>query len=93
MSKLILRFKVMPSDSDVDFKAMEKEVISRIPKDVKLNYKREEPIAFGLKALILDLECEEKDGVSDEIENLITGSEMVGRAELIGVSRKSITVK
>ena len=83
----------MPSESEVNLDLLMKSIIEKIPREVKIKDKREEPIAFGLKALILDLECEERDGVMNEMESILSSSELVGRVELVGVSRKSTTLK
>ncbi len=47
----------------------------------------EEPIAFGLKALIVSFEQNEEDGNLDPIENALNGIEDVNSAEVVDMRR------
>ena len=65
----------------------------KISEKGKIIKSTEEPIAFGISALILDIVAEERSGITDELEELIKGSELVSGIEPIGVSRLSTTLK
>ena len=54
---------------------------------------KEEPIAFGVVALIADFVTDDKSGAMEEIENAIRSSDLVGEFEVMGASRISADVK
>ncbi len=54
---------------------------------------KEEPIAFGLVALIADFITDDKAGAMEEIENAIRKSDLVGEFEVLGASRISAEVR
>jgi elongation factor 1-beta len=83
MGQCAMTFKLMPTDVDVDFAKMRQSVISKIPKDAKLNGFREVPIAFGLKALEVSIILNDKTGGGDEIERLLAEIEDVSSVDLV----------
>ena len=82
-----VQFKIMPKDLDVDLKKLEEKVKAKIEsfKGV-FNESREEPIAFGLKALIVTFALSEKIEV-DKVENSIKEIKGVSSIELIDYRR------
>ncbi len=60
---------------------------------IKVRSSKEEPIAFGLVALIADFVTDDKAGAMEEIENAIRSSDLVGEFEVLGASRISADVK
>ncbi len=53
---------------------------------------KEEPIAFGLVALVADFVTDDKSGAMEQIENAIRSSDLVGEFEVLGASRISVDV-
>ena len=53
----------------------------------------EEPIAFGLKALVADFTLEDSEGQMDLLEDSIKKINLVGEIEVINVSRQSVKMK
>jgi elongation factor 1-beta len=89
---IVMRFKVLPVNAETSPEELKNKISNVLPKDIKIANYSEEPIAFGLRALILNLITDEKDGILDEVENAISSCEDVSSFELIGVSRASTKV-
>jgi translation elongation factor aEF-1 beta len=87
MGKIIIAYKIFPSESTVDLELL-KEKIKKQLSDIALNQRfAEEPIAFGLSALKVNMVIPEKEGILDETEKRITDLKEVGQIETLGVTR------
>lgn len=93
MSSLLYRVKVFPKGAETSSNALSDSISVRISEKGKIIRSTEEPIAFGISALIIDIVAEERSGITDELEELIKDSELVSGIETIGVSRLSTTLK
>jgi len=83
-----IQFKIMPEGLETDLdnlKADIKTVIETFESGI-LNDIKEEPIAFGLKALIVTIALSE-DEESDKVENALGEIEGVSSVELIDYRR------
>ncbi len=83
-----IQFKVMPKGLDVDLEELKskiKAVVETFESGV-FSEAKEEPIAFGLKALIVTIALSE-DEESDKVENAISDVEGVSSIELIDYRR------
>ena len=69
------------------------ESIQRKNENLVVRSSREEPIAFGLVALVADFVTDDKSGAMEQIENAIRSSDVVGEFEVLGASRISVDVK
>ena len=88
MSVAGIRFKIMPEGLDVnldEIKSKAKEVIESFEGGI-FSEAIEEPIAFGLKALIITLALPENQD-SDTVENKLSGVSGVSSVELIDYRR------
>jgi elongation factor 1-beta len=83
-----IQFKIMPENLEVDLEKLKEEVKTKVEsfKSGVFNEAKEEPIAFGLKALIITIALSE-DEESDEVENAIKKIESVSSVELIDYRR------
>jgi elongation factor 1-beta len=83
-----IQFKVMPESLDVDLEKLKSEIKSKVEsfESGVFNEAKEEPIAFGLKALIVTIALSE-DEESDAVENVIKEIEGVSSIELIDYRR------
>ncbi len=77
MTVVAVKIKLMPVSPDTDMKNLEKDVTSLLGKDGVKNAQFEiQPIAFGLKALVVmfgwpeDRELEELEGKFGKIKNV-----------------------
>ncbi|MHB1908350.1 MAG: elongation factor 1-beta [Nitrososphaerales archaeon] len=92
MPNLLVRVKIMPKDAEIKPNQM-LDSIKQNNQNVTVRSSREDPIAFGLVALIADFLTDDKAGAMEEIENAIRSSDTVGEFEVLGVSRISAEVK
>ncbi len=93
MGLVLFRIKVLPSEAGVDLDAMAKSIESKLPAKMAIRTRGKEPIAFGLEALLLDIQAPEEDGVSDSLEDSIRSANLVGDVQILGVSKLSTSLK
>ncbi len=87
MGKVIVQARVMPSSLDIDLKGLEtslKEVISEYG---EFGTSKEEPIAFGLKALVVSFVLEDKDGLMTSVEEAVAKIEGIQSFEVTDLRR------
>ncbi len=82
----------MPKEADIKPQQM-LEDIRRLNPKIEIRSSKEEPIAFGLVALIADFMTDDAAGAMDEVENAIRNSPLVGEFEVLGASRVSANVR
>lgn len=71
MAKMLVSMKIFPEDIVINLEDLKKKIEQTIPPDSKVLRFNEEPIAYGLKALIVHIIVpEEKE---DELEKIETG--------------------
>ena len=92
MATVIISLKIMPESPDVDMDALQKLVDVEIRKFGELNAEEEvritvEPIAFGLKALIVLFAMDESKGSTEPLENALNTLEGVNSVEVTDVRR------
>ena len=84
---VIAQLRVMPTDIDIDLNDLMERIKSSLPPNTKIKILREEPIAFGLKALVINILMEDKAGGTSPVEDTIKAQEGVENVEVIGVTR------
>ncbi len=69
MGSVIVSYKIFPTDITVDFEELKKKIESRLPAFASVYGFGEEPIAFGLNALLMQVKIpEDKSGMLEELE-------------------------
>ncbi len=68
MGDVLVTYKIMPEGVDVDFEKMKEEVKKRVGTLGKIAEFDLQPIAFGLKALVVKVIVKDEGGVADKIE-------------------------
>ena len=68
MGEVAAHVKVMPEDVETDFELLKKNLEAVLPDGVRLQGFKEEPIAFGLKALMVTVILADIEGGTDPIE-------------------------
>ena len=69
MGNVIISYKIFPTDIIVDFTDLKKKIEGCLPEFTSIYGFGEEPIAFGLNALIVHIKIpEDKSGVLDQVE-------------------------
>tara|TARA_Y100000310_G_C20595252_1_gene770168 strand:+ start:442 stop:714 length:273 start_codon:yes stop_codon:yes gene_type:complete len=87
MGTAIIKMKIMPTSPEVDLKAIEEKAKGIISKDTPSQIQsEEEPIAFGLTAVILTFTWDE-DKELDSLEEALRAIENVNSAEIIDMRR------
>ena len=83
MSEVIVGFKVLPKDVNIDLDKLEE----RIKSEIKPEKIQRQPIAFGLVALNVTKFIPDAEGELEKMENKIRSIEDVGEVEVIGMTR------
>jgi elongation factor 1-beta len=88
MGIALIKIKLMPSSPEVNLEEIKKEAkeIVENNKGTRVNFE-EQPIAFGLKALIIGFEQNEEDGELEPIENALKKIENVNSVEVVDMRR------
>ncbi len=88
MAKVVVSLKLLPSDVSVDLDALKIKIEKSLPKYASVHKFVEEPIAFGLVALIVHIVVpEETGGGLDEIEKVLKGMDEISEIETLMVRR------
>ncbi|MDG6915844.1 MAG: elongation factor 1-beta [Nitrososphaerota archaeon] len=85
----LIRVKAMPSGPEVPADQLLSAIKGVLEKDMVLKSSKEDPIAFGLYALIVDIVTPEAEGMPDRVEAAVAKAPMVTQSEVVGVSRMS----
>ena len=83
MGEVGLIYKVMPTGVEVDLQKIQDTIKGSLPKTAKLNLIEEKPIAFGLKALEVQIIMEDKTGGAEDVERFLSEIEGVASVEVI----------
>jgi translation elongation factor aEF-1 beta len=88
LAKVLVSMKVFPSDVTVDLKMLKEKIKRELPEGTSVIQFSEEPVAFGLVALIAHVTVpEDKPGVLDEVENKLRRIEEVNNVETFMMRR------
>ncbi len=87
MARVVVTLKVMPDDVDVDLESLLERIKTTIPEGTDVRATEIVPVAFGLKALRMNVAREESMGGTDDIEEAIGALEGVAQVEVEMVSR------
>lgn len=93
MGSYLVRLKVLPTGPEVPPQRLIESVKGSLEKEMTLKGSREEPIAFGLYAVILDIIVPEAEGTIDKVEQVVASAPLVAQSELVGASRLSSQLK
>ncbi|MGC8568789.1 MAG: elongation factor 1-beta [Nitrososphaeria archaeon] len=80
-NKVLVRIKILPNDIETK----PEDIINSI-KNFKVVRYTVEPIAFGLNAIIADIEMDEAEGGTDPLEEELKNNPLVSEVEVIAVS-------
>ena len=87
MARVIITLRVMPEDVDVDLDDLLDRIKKVIPEGTDVRATEIVPIAFGLKALRMNVARDESMGGTDDIEEAISAQDGVSQVEVEMVSR------
>ncbi|MCX6774994.1 MAG: elongation factor 1-beta [DPANN group archaeon] len=89
MADVIVKLKIMPTGPDIDLNTLQKNIEVKIKKfGAKLIHSvNQEPVAFGLKALVIVFLIDEKISNMEQLETSIKTDKNIVSAEVIDVRR------
>jgi translation elongation factor aEF-1 beta len=93
MGSYLVRIKVLPTGPEVPSQQLLDSIKGRLDKDMVLKNSKEEPIAFGLYSLTIDVVTPEVEGMIDKVEQAVAAAPLVAQSELVGASRLSSQLK
>jgi elongation factor 1-beta len=85
MGEVAARIKIMPSGMDVDLGKLKEALTKVVPAGARVHGFSEEPVAFGLKALIVVIKVGDIEGGTEKVEEAfskVKGVESVSVDEL-----------
>lgn len=85
MGEVAAKLKVMPEGTEVDMEKLKDEIKAVLPEGARLHGFAEEPIAFGLKALMVAVILSEGVTGTDGLEAAVASVEGVQSVEVEGV--------
>jgi elongation factor 1-beta len=90
MGSVIVTYKVFPEDIVKDFTPVKKEIESKLPKYAEVTGYGQEPVAFGLEALLVQIKFpEDQQGVVDELETALGQIKGISQVQTLMVRRTS----
>jgi len=90
MGSVVITYKIFPTGVEVDFEDLKKKIEAILPKFASVDGYGEEPIAFGLKALLMQVRFpEDQSGMLEELEKKLEGISEVSQLQTLMVRRTS----
>jgi elongation factor 1-beta len=88
MAKVLASIKIFPTEANIDLNALKTQIQGSLPAGATVQRFEEDPIAFGLVALIAHvLLPEDVEGKMDEVEERIRSVESVSEIQVQRVVR------
>ena len=90
MGSVIISYKIFPTDIIDDFSDLKKKIEQSLPEHASIYGFGEEPVAFGLKALIAYIKFpEDRTGLLDELEKGMEAINEISQIQTVMVRRTS----
>jgi len=90
MGSVIVAYKIFPADITTDLNELIKKIESALPKFASIQATGQEPVAYGLNALIAQIKIpEDQSGILDELEKELEGISEISQVQTIAVRRVS----
>jgi len=86
-TRIVGSYKILPEDVSIKPEVIKERIIKALPEDMKITASGEHPIAFGMVALIVDINFEEQDGLQDHLESILEKVEGVSEIEAMQLFR------
>ena len=87
MGEVLTTMKIMPDSPEIDLQGIKDAIQNSMPEGAEIHEISEEPIAFGLVAVILQFITEDGEGGSESVEEMVSGIDGVASFEITGVGR------
>jgi elongation factor 1-beta len=90
LGSVIITYKIFPTDIIEKFDDLKRKIEANMPEFASVEGYGEEPVAYGLKALLVQVKFpEEKTGVLEEFEKKLEGISEVSQLQTLMVRRTS----
>ncbi|MCS7096065.1 MAG: elongation factor 1-beta [Candidatus Bathyarchaeota archaeon] len=90
MGSVVVTYKIFPVDITVDLEDLKRKIEASLPRFASVHGYGEEPIAFGLKALLCAIKIpEDKSGTLEEIEKKFEEISEISQVQPVMVRRTS----
>jgi len=90
MGSVVITYKVFPKDIIENFDELKKKIEKCLPEFASVYGYGEEPIAFGLKALLVQLKFpEDQTVILEEVEKKLEGISEISQVQTLMVRRTS----
>ena len=83
MGEVAITFEIMPDGPEIDLEGIKAKVNEKIGGISKIEQTEIKPIAFGLKALVMNVVVEDQEGIMDRLEEEIDSVEGVQNAKVV----------
>ena len=83
MGQVSITFEIMPESLEIDLEDIKSRVQSKIGEISKIEQTEIKPIAFGLKALMMNVLVDDSEGIMDKLEAMIAEVEDVQSAKVV----------
>jgi len=87
LAKVVAQIKIFPAETTVDLGELRKKIEKALPPETTIARFDEEPIAFGLVALVARVVMPEEEGRMDKVEEALKSVENVGEIQVVNVWR------
>ena len=87
MARVVMIMKIMPDGVEIDLDDIVEKIKNVVPSGTDVGAVEIQPVAFGLKAIRMNLVRDESLGGTDDIEAAISAVEGVAQVEVEMVSR------
>ena len=90
MAKILISYKILPTEVTVNLEKLKQKIREKLPEYSSVHQFAEEPIAYGLIALIAHIVIpEDKPGGLDELERALQEISEISQIEALTVHRFS----
>jgi elongation factor 1-beta len=87
MTRIVGTYKILPEDPETDPDTLKERIEKVLPEDMRITATGKRPVAFGLVALVIDVNFEEQDGLQDLLEEKLASVEGVSEIEALQLFR------
>ena len=88
MAKVLASIKIFPSDADIDLNQLKSSIQSSLPVGASVQKFEEEPVAFGLVALVAHVVLpEDSEGKMEQVEEALKSVNLVSEIQVLRVGR------
>lgn len=87
MGQVAITFEIMPDGIETDLNDIKDTIQSDIGELCDVQHTEEKPIAFGLKALLMNVIVEDEEGIMDKLEDTIGSVPGVQNAKVVSLTK------